>query len=410
MSWIDKYFRRPKELERMGILTFFSLYDIRAIDKTNIELINSIRNNDDNHNDMLLIPQRPQRPPNSLADNSTWEINNFPRPNLVTSSFIIPDESLPNSKALKIELIRQPKIVLTEKYQINSNIEDFSYLYILLSGTWRSDEEIKAGQDTWQKALEFHGLSFPENDHIFQYYKLLIKFMLDSPRYSIHEIARTISMMNFDMKEYLEDLKDKLTNEQKQIVQNIINELISIEHIGDIIEDINEEPSADSLNKYITFERSREERKESKKKLNDIFIPKLNRDQKYIFDEISKRLEAKQQITSFIQGKAGTGKSFLIQTLTNYLTVKKIPFIICASTGIAASLIGGKTVHSAFGLYTQKNRSNETVLCSLDVTKPSGFAMAHVQVIIIDEVTMISGKVLNAIEWGLRKIMAQMKS
>ena len=344
-----------------------------------------------------------------MSQDSTWEIDNLPVPNLITSSPLIPDESLPNSKALKIELRKVPKMVLTEKYQVNSNIEDFSYLYLLLSGTWRSDEEMKAGQETWQKALEFHGLSIPDDDGILQYYKALIKFMLESPRYSPYDIVRTISMMNFDMKEYLENLKSMITNEQKENVQNIINELISLDHVEEHIESINVEPSIDMLNEYINFQKSDEERTEAEQKLNGI-IPELNKDQKYIFDEISKRLEAKQQVTSFIQGKAGTGKSFLIHTLIYCLTSKKIPFIVCASTGIAASLIGGNTVHSSFGLYTQKNRSNEIVLCSLDVTKPNGFAMTYVQVIIIDEITMISGKVLNAIDSGLRKIMAQVNS
>lgn len=62
-------------------------------------------------------------------------------------------------------------------------------------------------------------------------------------------------------------------------------------------------------------------------------------------------------------------------------------------------------------MYSNKQgKEDEDALCALDVSKPNGYVMTKVQVIIIDEVTRISGKVLGAKEWGLRKIMAQIKS
>ena len=118
-------------------------------------------------------------------------------------------------------------------------------------------------------------------------------------------------------------------------------------------------------------------------------------------------LQDKQQILSFAKGKAGTGKSFFIRVLINLIRLKNISYVVCASTGIAASLIDGFTVHSTFGIYTKKFQNEETVLCSSDISKPNGYSVSFASVIIIDEVTMISAEVMNALNRGLKKIMAQ---
>ena len=69
-------------------------------------------------------------------------------------------------------------------------------------------------------------------------------------------------------------------------------------------------------------------------------------------------------------------------------------------------LIKGKTVHSAFGLFNDDDK----IICGLNVDKPNGISMTYVKVIIIDEVTMISADVLDAVNSGLQKIMAQLNS
>ena len=87
-----------------------------------------------------------------------------------------------NAKALQIKKRNKPKIILTERFTPNSNIEDFSYLYILINGSWRSDQEMKGENETWQKALQYHGIALPSEDNIFQYYCTLILYMLNSPQ------------------------------------------------------------------------------------------------------------------------------------------------------------------------------------------------------------------------------------
>lgn len=52
----------------------------------------------------------------------------------------------------------------------------------------------------------------------------------------------------------------------------------------------------------------------------------------------------------FIGGEAGTGKSFLLTSIASALTARGLRVAVTASTGIAALNIGGHTFHSAFGI------------------------------------------------------------
>ncbi|KKP65199.1 MAG: hypothetical protein UR60_C0006G0021 [Candidatus Moranbacteria bacterium GW2011_GWF2_34_56] len=52
----------------------------------------------------------------------------------------------------------------------------------------------------------------------------------------------------------------------------------------------------------------------------------------------------------FLTGSAGTGKTFVINKYIEYLKERGINPAIVAPTGIAASHIGGKTIHSFFSI------------------------------------------------------------
>jgi hypothetical protein len=49
----------------------------------------------------------------------------------------------------------------------------------------------------------------------------------------------------------------------------------------------------------------------------------------------------------FLTGSAGTGKSFMIQQIVEFLKTKHIKYLLIAPTGVAAQNVGGKTIHSA---------------------------------------------------------------
>ncbi len=93
----------------------------------------------------------------------------------------------------------------------------------------------------------------------------------------------------------------------------------------------------------------------------------------------------------FITGPAGTGKSFLI----NYFRKNFAPKMpVVSSTGAAAVLIGGRTFHSFFGLGTMQE-SYEIVLQNAISNPMLVNRIKKLQNIIIDEISMLSGRALD---------------
>jgi ATP-dependent exoDNAse (exonuclease V) alpha subunit len=112
--------------------------------------------------------------------------------------------------------------------------------------------------------------------------------------------------------------------------------------------------------------------------------------------------------TIFLTGGAGTGKSHLIKRIhyefDKILTAQKenpdSPIVLLvAYTGTAAYNIGGQTIHSALGINKSMGKSlveeqANTLRCKLQ----------NLQLLIIDEVSMVSTPMLNLIHSRLQQI------
>ncbi|HMG13895.1 MAG TPA: DEAD/DEAH box helicase [Saprospiraceae bacterium] len=95
----------------------------------------------------------------------------------------------------------------------------------------------------------------------------------------------------------------------------------------------------------------------------------------------------------FITGKAGTGKSTLLQLFTD--TTKK-NVVALAPTGIAALHIGGQTIHSFFGFPGR-------MVTDKDIRKTGNSGLLKkIDSLIIDEISMVRCDVLDAIDKTLR--------
>lgn len=188
-----------------------------------------------------------------------------------------------------------------------------------MCGSWRSDEEMKVGKETWLEALEYHELSYPDDDGMLQYYKLLILYMINSPRYSETDICRNIFMMNYEMISYLEEIKEDQNSDCQIKIDRIIQELRKIANAKDIqIKYINIDPATININDYINYSFTVEEMLNSALDLEEsknMFNKELNN----IYNEIVARVKDSQQILAFIRGKAGTGKRPRIDSLNHQL-------------------------------------------------------------------------------------------
>ncbi len=130
-----------------------------------------------------------------------------------------------------------------------------------------------------------------------------------------------------------------------------------------------------------------------RKKLNisiDISGIELTAEQKALFDKIE---NTKEHL--FITGRAGTGKSVLLQY---FRANTKKQAVVCAFTGVAALNVGGQTINSLF-----KIPPGFIHLDRLNLDKKTATLLRHIDTVVIDEVSMVRADMMDAIDVLLRE-------
>lgn len=103
----------------------------------------------------------------------------------------------------------------------------------------------------------------------------------------------------------------------------------------------------------------------------------------------------------FLTGKAGTGKSHVVKAIKKYLGNK---VVLTASTGVAATNIGGTTTHSFLRL-GRMTVHPEIIIKELRKYKKEAFdSIKNTQVLLVDEISMFSSKELYFIDYVLRQV------
>lgn len=97
----------------------------------------------------------------------------------------------------------------------------------------------------------------------------------------------------------------------------------------------------------------------------------------------------------FVTGRAGTGKSTLLQHLA-YNTSKQIA--VCAPTGVAALNVEGQTIHSLFRLPIGLIAGSE-----IDQSNATRKLLNAIDTLVIDEISMVNADLMDAIDRSLRQ-------
>ncbi len=105
----------------------------------------------------------------------------------------------------------------------------------------------------------------------------------------------------------------------------------------------------------------------------------------------------------FITGPAGSGKTFVVNQYIKYLKEHRVPVGITASTGIAATHMGGVTIHSWAGIGVRDDLSEYDIE---EIAEKSYIRkrIEETSVLIIDEVSMLHGFRLDFVDRVLRRI------
>ncbi len=96
----------------------------------------------------------------------------------------------------------------------------------------------------------------------------------------------------------------------------------------------------------------------------------------------------------YLTGAAGSGKTYVLNQYIKYLRENNIVVGVTASTGIAATHMNGMTIHSWAGLGIGDNIDIERILTKSTLKK----RITESRVLIIDEVSMLDGHVLDAVD------------
>ncbi|MFA7253318.1 MAG: helix-turn-helix domain-containing protein [Patescibacteria group bacterium] len=105
----------------------------------------------------------------------------------------------------------------------------------------------------------------------------------------------------------------------------------------------------------------------------------------------------------FLTGEPGSGKTYTINQYVAYLRSHGIDPAITASTGIAATHIGGMTIHSWSGIGI-KSHLNSADLRHIAANKYVSKRVAKAKVLIIDEISMLSPDTVQMVETICREV------
>ncbi len=107
----------------------------------------------------------------------------------------------------------------------------------------------------------------------------------------------------------------------------------------------------------------------------------------------------------FLTGEPGAGKTYVINQYIYWLEAAKLNVAVTASTGIAATHIGGLTIHSWSGIGTRDTLTRG----DLDLIASNERLVKRIKkthVLVIDEISMLDGKLLDMVDVICRTIRA----
>ncbi|XP_067215692.1 uncharacterized protein [Linepithema humile] len=255
-------------------------------------------------------------------------------------------------------LIRRQRGYLINHYKYNIKIQPENYFFslLLMFQPWNKLEDLKNVCDTYAElfhkvklhlteALKYHE-KLEELQEAFEAAKQLVQECLDKAqkRESQDDPDNPIGVENIEAGEAMQDFKDLGD-------KNNIQEIDVSEMIG-----------------------------------------QLNMDQKRVFDRIITTIQSDNSILRlYVSGEGGTGKSFLIKTVTCWIKQNlEKDTAVSAPTGIAAFNIDGLTVHRLLQLPVEHGHTPKYRKLSDHVLPILRTELKDVILFIIDEVSMIS--------------------
>lgn len=111
----------------------------------------------------------------------------------------------------------------------------------------------------------------------------------------------------------------------------------------------------------------------------------------------------KSGVHVFLTGEPGAGKTYTINLFTEWLDEQNVEYAITASTGIAATHIGGTTIHSWSGIGI-KRVIDEHDIFSMQNNRFILERIASIDVLIVDEISMLDSVMIDNLDYVMRGV------
>lgn len=111
----------------------------------------------------------------------------------------------------------------------------------------------------------------------------------------------------------------------------------------------------------------------------------------------------------FLTGLAGTGKSFTLKHILYYCKAAKLKYGITATTGSAAFLIGGSTIHSFLGIGLGNKSAREIAYYIKYKREYIYNRLRKLDILIIDEISMMDSELFDLISDFLKIVRESVK-
>ena len=307
------------------------------------------------------------------------------------------------SEGSKITLRTNPKIIRYVKFNKTVDPENYFREQLMLFYPWRNENiDLLNGYDTYEKSyrsvcktIEITKETYDRNTEVLEQVELATASLgsdefenvspnmesreaqdaenepIPSMKYSFYE-PQTQEQANYDLAADI-GITAHIANDDVEMVQNIIPE-----------------------NEYLKL------------------LAMLNSKQRQIFTHVIQSLtfEPEKKLCVFLTGGAGVGKSLVISTLYQTLhrllcsdsgqNPEDIRILLCAYTGLAAYNIKGSTLHSAFCI--EPNKKLKYKQLSDDKRNTLQTKYRHLNILVIDEVSMVGNEMLNFLNLRLQEI------
>lgn len=136
---------------------------------------------------------------------------------------------------------------------------------------------------------------------------------------------------------------------------------------------------------------------------------KLNILQKFVVKFIYEKIvsnDSNQPNLLFLQGRAGTGKTYTTNVLINILRKHGYKVLVTGTTGIAATQYEhGMTCHSLFKLKIEQSIKGNEFICNIGYGTHRAKELLKSNLIIIDEISMLTIETAQSIDYTLRSLV-----